>query len=129
MIFLYFQPVYMASNCDSMEPMGVCQRYSAKDRCYMPYPQPFMNAQYNKFMGGVDLVDNSEKNYAITTRVKKWYWCLYTWFLNICMVQAWRLYRYVKIKKCLYFYSIQHFSNTIILMFSFVSLHLCTGPT
>ena len=26
-------------------------------------------------------------------RVKKWYWCIYTWFLNITMVQAWRLYR------------------------------------
>jgi hypothetical protein len=34
-----------------------------------------------------------KKNYAITTRVKKWYWALYTWFLNISMVQAWRLYR------------------------------------
>ncbi len=30
---------------------------------------------------------------TLTTRVKKWYWCLYTWFLNISMVQAWRLYR------------------------------------
>ena len=26
-------------------------------------------------------------------RVKKWYWCIYTWFLNACVVQAWRLYR------------------------------------
>jgi hypothetical protein len=87
------QPVYMASNCDPMEPMGECERYSAKDHAYMPYPQPYLNSLYNSFMGGVDLLDNSEKNYAIVTRLKKWYWCLYTWFLNISMVQAWRLYR------------------------------------
>lgn len=52
-----------------------------------------VNSLYNSFMGGVDLLDNAEKNYAIVTRIKKWYWCLYTWFLNMCMVQAWRLYR------------------------------------
>ncbi len=87
------QPVYMASNFDQVEPLGSCQRYSKKDRKYVAVPQPNINQHYNKFMGWVDLVDNSEKNYSITTRVKKWYWCLYTWFLNISMVQAWRLYR------------------------------------
>ena len=30
-----------------------------------------------------------------TTRIRKWYWCIYTWFLNVSMVQAWRLYRQV----------------------------------
>jgi hypothetical protein len=87
------QPVYMASNHDSVEPMGTCQRYSQKEKAYLAVPQPKLNQEYNKHMGGVDLLDNGEKNYAITTRVKKWYWALYTWFLNISMVQAWRLYR------------------------------------
>lgn len=31
--------------------------------------------------------------FAFLFRVKKWYWTIYAWFLNICMVQAWRLYR------------------------------------
>jgi DNA excision repair protein ERCC-6 len=87
------QPVYMASNCDPVEPLAVCQRYSRKDRGYVPFSQPNLNKLYNKSMGGVDLLDNSTKNYAIRTRVRKWYWCLYTWFLNVTMVQAWRLYR------------------------------------
>ena len=76
-----------------MKPLGHCKRYSAKEKKFLAVPQPNMNQCYNNSMGGVDLLDNSEKNYAITTRVKKWYWCLYTWFLNICMVQGWRLYR------------------------------------
>jgi hypothetical protein len=87
------QPVYMASNCDSVEPMGTCQRYSKKEKKYVAVPQPNMILKYNKRMGGVDLLDKGEKSYAITTRVKKWYWPIYTWSLNISMVQAWRLYR------------------------------------
>ncbi len=56
-------------------------------------PQALYECSIQQVHGGVDLVDNSAKNCAITTRVKKWYWCLYTWFVNIYMVQAWRLYR------------------------------------
>jgi hypothetical protein len=85
------QPVYMASNCNGLDAVGQCQRYSRADKAYKPFPQPHLNVLYNMSMGGVDLVDNSQKNYAITIRVKKWYWCLYTWFLQLCMVQAWRL--------------------------------------
>jgi hypothetical protein len=87
------KPVYMASNFDQLEPMGSCQRYSKQEKGYVAIPQPSINSQYNRCMGGVDLVDNAEKNYAITTRSKKWYWAIYAWFLNLCMVQAWRLYR------------------------------------
>lgn len=49
--------------------------------------------QYNRVMGGVDLVNETAKNYCIQVRLKKWYWALIAWFFNIMMVQAWRLYR------------------------------------
>jgi hypothetical protein len=38
-------------------------------------------------------LDNRVKTYAITTRARKWYWAIYTWFLGVSMVQAWRLFR------------------------------------
>ena len=87
------KPVYMASNVDCLEPLSSCPMYSKKDKKYLDVPQPDINVRYNKAMGGVDLVDNAEKNYAITTRTKEWYWSLFAWFLNITMVQAWCLYR------------------------------------
>lgn len=62
------QPVYMASNTDDVLPMGTCQRYSKREKKYIAVPQPNINQRYNKSMGGVDLLDNAEKNYAITTR-------------------------------------------------------------
>jgi len=62
------RPVYMASNCDDLEPMGTCKRFSKADKGYVAVPQPSINALYNTSMGGVDLVDMAEKNYAITAR-------------------------------------------------------------
>ena len=59
----------------------------------MEVDQPHMLKVYNTHMGGVDLIDNLVSCYAIHTRTKKWYWCTYNWFLNVQMVQAWRLYR------------------------------------
>lgn len=53
-----------------------------------------MVLEYNKVMGGVDLLNQNVKNYAIQVRLKKWYWALVAWFFNIQMVQAWRLYRH-----------------------------------
>jgi hypothetical protein len=44
-------------------------------------------------MGGVDLLDKMTKNYAISAQVCKWYWCLYAWYLNVSMVQAWQIFR------------------------------------
>ena len=87
------QPVYMASNCISAELSGTCKRYSKKDQEYVNIPQPDLNNKYNKHMGGVDMLDSRVKNYAISIRVRKWYWCFYTWYLSIQMVQAWRHYR------------------------------------
>ena len=67
-LWQYNQPVYMASNVDPVEPVGACQRYSKKEGKYVPVPQPNINKEYNENMGGVDLFDNSVKNYAITAR-------------------------------------------------------------
>lgn len=87
------QAVYMASNVDAVEPLKTCQRYSKKEKKYVPLPQPNLNQKYNQAMGGVDLLDAMAKNYAIAMRIKKWYWGIYTWHLNVSMVQAWRLFR------------------------------------
>ena len=87
------QPVYLASNFDRLEPVGQCRRYSASSEQGLSLPQPNIGLQYSQWFGRVELVKIHEMNYPITTSVKKWSWPIYTWFLNMCMVQAWRLYR------------------------------------
>lgn len=87
------QPVYMTSNFCGPDPIGACKRYSAPDKKYIEVPCPNIVLQYNRTMGGVDLLNQSQKNYRVNIRIKKWYWPFYGHYLNVQMVQAWRLYR------------------------------------
>lgn len=88
------QPVFITSNYAGPEPAGTCQRYGGQEKGYVAVPCPKMVLDYNSIMGGVDLLNQNVKNYRITARLKKWYWSLWTWFLNVQMVQAWRLYQH-----------------------------------
>ena len=81
LIFLYLFP-------------GTCSRFSSAAKKYVDIPCPNSVLKYNKVMGGVDLVNETTKKYYIQVRLKKWYWSLISWFFNIMMVQAWRLYRH-----------------------------------
>ncbi|KAK9685945.1 Transposase IS4 [Popillia japonica] len=52
-----------------------------------------MIAQYNKYMGGVDLHDNGVSNYRINVRGKKWWWPLFVInLLDSTIVNAWKIY-------------------------------------
>jgi hypothetical protein len=63
------------------------------DHCYMGWrrgtsrsPAQGSSLSITSTWGGVDLLNSGEKNYTITTQVRKWYWTIYTWFLNVSMV-------------------------------------------
>jgi hypothetical protein len=62
------KPMYMASIFDVAEPMKNCQRYNRQAKGYLVSPKPNINTQYNQFKGGLGLVNNAEKNYAVMTR-------------------------------------------------------------
>ncbi|QQP48769.1 PiggyBac transposable elementderived protein 3like, partial [Caligus rogercresseyi] len=76
-------------------PIGYVKKYNKEQRKKIPTACPNSSIVYSQHMDGVDLLDNSISNYRIALRTKKWYWALYNWFLNVQMVQAWRLYRRV----------------------------------
>ena len=48
---------------------------------------------YNKYMGGVDLLDRFLSEYRPRLRNKKWWWCIFANFLNMSVVTAWRLHK------------------------------------
>ena len=88
-------PVYIASNFADINPVGECSRYSSKEKRKVEVDQPNIVTVYNTHMGGVDLLDSMVMCYAIPIRNRKWYWALYNWYLNVSLVQSWRLYRKV----------------------------------
>ncbi|CAH2108217.1 unnamed protein product [Euphydryas editha] len=46
---------------------------------------------YNKSMGGVDELDQSISLYRIRIHGKKWRWLLFTYMIDMAMVNAWSM--------------------------------------
>ena len=44
-------------------------------------------------MGGVDLADNMVSNYRIRVRGKKWWWPIFSKYVDVSMVNAWWLWQ------------------------------------
>lgn len=75
----------------------------AKKRVMIPAPQSVV--EYNKYMGGVDLMDSLLGYYRIHFRSKKWYTKIFFHILDMVIVNAWRLYQIVFDSKDLALYT------------------------
>ncbi|KAK2708789.1 hypothetical protein QYM36_014414 [Artemia franciscana] len=85
--------VCTASSFVGAEPSDNCKRWDRTSKKYVDVVRPLCIAEYNKFMGGVDLSDMLIELYRIDIRGKKWYMRLFYYFLDISVVNAWLLYR------------------------------------
>lgn len=85
--------VTMASNYSDVLPVGNVKRFSRKDKKHISLPIPRVFNEYNKYMGGVDLLDKQISLYRTRIRSKKWWWPLFTQFLDISVINTWRLYQ------------------------------------
>jgi hypothetical protein len=62
--------VLLISSCDSVFPIGTASRWVSVERKKMPIPQPHVVSQYNRFMGGVDRMDENIENYRVSLSQK-----------------------------------------------------------
>ncbi|KAG5878747.1 hypothetical protein JTB14_023343 [Gonioctena quinquepunctata] len=44
-------------------------------------------------MGGTDLMDENLSRYRIGIRSKKWWWPIFTWFVDVTVTNAWQIHR------------------------------------
>ena len=44
-------------------------------------------------MGGTDRQDQNVNKHRIAIRGKKWYWCMFTWLIDVTVQNAWLLPR------------------------------------
>ena len=83
--------VYVSSNKFGGAATGTCKRFNRTERKFVDIPCPDVVVAYNGGMGGVDLLDNMVARHRIQLRKKKWWFPIYSWSLNVCSVNAWRM--------------------------------------
>ena len=75
-----------------MNPVAHISRFEPKAKERVNVPCPSIVSTYNKFMGGVDLLDSLLSLYRIHIRSKKWYHKLFFHFLDVTVVKSWLMH-------------------------------------
>lgn len=85
--------VHLTSSFVGLDPVNNVQRWSAQHMRYIEVPRPQIVADYNKYMGGVDLNDMLVALYRMNLGTKKYYMRIFFHIIDVCIVNAWLLYR------------------------------------
>ncbi|XP_048064107.1 piggyBac transposable element-derived protein 3-like [Megalobrama amblycephala] len=85
--------VNLISSFVGIEPVGNVKRWDRKSKTHIMVPRPAIVEAYNKFMGGVDLLDMLSALYKFSFRSRRWY--MYIWWhtVTVAVINAWNLYR------------------------------------
>ena len=87
------KPVHLLSSFAGAYPTSAVRRWDKKEKKNVEVQCPSAVMIYNKFMGGVDLMDSLIALYRINIRSKKWYHRIFFHFLDMAVVNSWLLYR------------------------------------
>ncbi|KAJ2937338.1 hypothetical protein O0L34_g19219 [Tuta absoluta] len=74
-----------------VEPITNVGRYSATEKKKTQVPRPSIFTNYNRYMGGTDLMDQNVNTYRIGFRGKKWWWSIFTYLIDVTICNAWVL--------------------------------------
>jgi len=95
--------VTLLSTYAGAEPKSMLKRFDRRIKTRVDVDCPFFVKEYNRFMGGVDLLDGLIGRYKIKLRSRKWYIRLWYHFIDVSIVNSWLLY-----KRC------QHENNELV---------------
>ncbi|XP_040072936.1 piggyBac transposable element-derived protein 2-like [Ixodes scapularis] len=85
--------VTTASTFAGAQPVSTVMRWDRREKKSVQVECPSAVVTYNKYMGGVDLLDALIAYYRIQLRSKKFYLKLFFHFLDMVIVVSWLLYR------------------------------------
>lgn len=89
------QIVTLVSTYVGSQPIVEKKRFFRSQKTYKVIPCPKSVDVYNSNMGGVDLLDSMLGYYRISTKSKKYYMKIFYHMIDLCVVNAWILYRRV----------------------------------
>ncbi|KAJ8937358.1 hypothetical protein NQ314_011903 [Rhamnusium bicolor] len=97
--------VTLLSTFAGENPSKSVQRFDRKLKKKMDVNCPFVIREYNRHMGGVDLLDSNLGPVKILRRSKKWYLRIFYHLLDLTVANSWILYKRVqeqngKTQKC-----------------------------
>lgn len=87
--------VHLASSFAGEEPKSVVRRYDKSSKTHIEIDRPFVVNEYNRHMGGVDLINSIMGRQKILLRSKRWQIRMFYHFLDLVMSNAWLLYKRV----------------------------------
>lgn len=90
------KPVHLLSNYVGIEQLDTCKRWDGKLLKNVEIDRPFAIAEYNKYMGGVDLSDTFMSLYKIDVKSRIFYMRLFFYILDVTVTNAWVLYSRVQ---------------------------------
>lgn len=85
--------VKLATTFDSAQPLDEVKRYDRTKKSEITIPIPHAVMTYNKFMGGVDLLDGLVAYYHIRIKSTKYYHRIFFHFVDMAIVNGWLMYR------------------------------------
>ena len=85
--------VTMISTADGVEPLTTVKRWDKDAKARIDVSCPDVIKKYNKSMGGVDKSDMLTHLYKSPMRAKRWYLPIFGYVIDICICNAWLLYK------------------------------------
>ena len=85
--------VTMLSSDVGVEPLAKVKRYDRNAKKRIEVPCPNVIKEYNGKMGGIDKSDMLTHLYKTPMRARRWYMRLFGYILDLCICNAWILYK------------------------------------
>ena len=92
--------VTLLSSYAAIEPLDEVKRFDSKEKKHVAIPRPAIVREYNKFMGGVDLCDMLLELYRIDIPMKKWYFRILFYCIDLTVCNCWLISRYYSTYFC-----------------------------
>lgn len=85
--------VLLASNCAAADEQSDLKTWHKKQKGYINIAAPKIVRNYNQHIGGVNVLHQQMEYYRAFIKTKKWTLKVLIHFLDLSVVNAWRLYR------------------------------------